>query len=100
MKTKIEVKVYCVQAEGKCLQHGLRSVMVRGVQVSPGLPALHVGQPPPAQVCGGLGLVRAPSPPQLPCKHNSDYCENYHHHHRHHWYGKIIVRYISTKKYL
>lgn len=78
MKTKTKVKLYCIQANGKCFQHGLGSLWgVLLVHISPGLPAFHICQPPPAQVCSWFRLVRAPSPPQLPCKHNrSDYYWN------------------------
>lgn len=48
-------------------QHRLLSVCsVLILHIAPGLPALHISQPPAAQVCGWLSLVWAPSPPQVP----------------------------------
>lgn len=56
-----------VQTQRVSLQHGL--LPVRGLlvlQVAPGLPALDVGEPPAAQVCGRLRPVGPSSAPQVP----------------------------------
>lgn len=54
-------------------QHRLLSVWgVLIFHVAPGLPALDISQPPAAQVCGWLGPVRPPSPPQVPGRYNKN----------------------------
>lgn len=61
------VYVYRIQSQRVRLQHALLSVQaVCLLNVPPSLSALHITQPPAAEICNGLSLIGAPPSPQTP----------------------------------